>query len=86
MLNKIDCPSYIQTYLETPSEELLGDKPDPSEVAIVPWDQFHTLMTLVAANNNKIIEVNTLVSDMIESYSKYPSPILQRAKVYMEGK
>lgn len=79
MLEKIDCPSYIQTY----SSDIDDNK---IEVAMVPWEQFHTLMTMVASNNTKIIEVNTLVSDMIEAYPKYPSPLLQRAKLYLEGK
>ena len=79
MIEKIDCPSYIQTYSTDEGENKI-------EVAMIPWDQFHTLMTMVGANNNKIIEVNTLLSDMVEAYPKYPSPLLQRAKVYLEGR
>lgn len=82
MLTKIDCPSYIQTYSTDEGENKI-------EVAMVPWDQFHTMMTMIAHNNMSLIEVNTLLYDMNEwlkqgSLSKN-DPLYKRLAQYLKA-
>lgn len=86
MLQKIDCPSYIQT---TVNEGLQGvGIPDPAPVAMVPWDQFHTLMTMVAGNNMGVIEVNTLLNDFYSAYGddKEMKKVFNRVEKYLVEK
>lgn len=59
MLKTIQCPSYIQTYQK--SED--GSVQFP--VVIVPHDQWHSMMVEQLSNNRKIIEVNTILDDLV---------------------
>ena len=62
MLERIDCPSYIQT------QQVSDDGEHRVDVAMVPYEQFHTFMTMVATNNTKLVEVNTLLDDIYKAY------------------
>ena len=83
MLKTINCPSYIKTQVQSSENQRSID------VAQIPYDQFHTLMSDVLAQNRKFVEVNTLVNDLITAArnndQKALVQIVQRAKAYMEN-
>lgn len=75
MMQKLGCPSYIQTYT--------NDEP----VAIIPWDQFHTLMSDIMTVNRQIVEVNTLLGDCALAYdvkwTKEQEKVYKRVLMYL---
>ena len=78
MLKTLACPSYVQTQHKVSDQNLVID------VALVPYDQFHTFMTDTHTNNMQIIEVNTLLEDLtkVDSNGKL-SALISRAKQYL---
>ena len=82
MLKPIACPSYIKTQVQN------SENGSTIYVAQIPYDQFHALMTEVMTQNRKLVEVNTLVNDLITAArnddQKALVRIVQRAKAYME--
>jgi hypothetical protein len=83
MLQKIDCPSYVQDQIA--SGDIFVD------VAIMPWDEFHYLMCLISENNRKLIEANTLLSDLAAAEGaakEFATPeivkLMKRARMFIE--
>lgn len=81
MLKPINCPSYIKTQVTNSKTGTAID------VAEIPYDQFHTLMTDVLAQNRKMIEVNTILSDLVTAGRNADTlslqKIVKRAAAYL---
>lgn len=84
MLKTINCPSYIKTQVRN------NENGFSTDVAQIPYDQFHKLMSDVLAQNRKIIEVNTILNDLLtvarNNDAKGLVRITKRASLYLEDK
>lgn len=82
MLKQINCPSYIKTQITNSENQFAQD------VAQIPYDQFHTLMTDVLTQNRKLMEINTILSDLVEASISNDTDslvrIVKRARNYLQ--
>lgn len=79
MLKTLACPSYVQTQHQTDQGVI--------DAVMVPYDQFHTFMTDTHKNNMKILEVNMILSDLVQMDSNEKlRKIITRSKKYLADK